>query len=82
MSLFGPIYVTAGLTLSAKDAAALQALAKAGTALAATSQAILDKLNEPAAGDLTPEQQAQVAELIARLKASGDALVAAEAANP
>ena len=87
MSLFGPVYVI--LSLSRKQEGWLQ---DAATALGLIGEhthgiqmaleALVAKLDQSGSGDLTPEQQAQVADLIAQLKASQTALSAAEAANP
>lgn len=82
MSLLGPVYVTSVLTLSAKESKALQDVARAAGGIDASLKALVEKLNEPPSEGLTPAQQQQVESLIAQLKASGDALTAAEAAQP
>jgi hypothetical protein len=82
MSLFGPVYVTSVLTLSRQQDKALRDVADGSQRSAAALEALVAKLNEPQDPGLTPEQQAQVHDLIAQLKTSGDALQAADAAQP
>ena len=81
MSLFGPIYVTSTLTLSAKDAKALQDVARAVLGIDASLRALLDKLTEPPAEVLTPEQAATLSALnatqAAKVAALRDALTPA-----
>lgn len=74
MSLLGPVYVI--LSLSQRQEAALVTGAQALQGLDASVKAVVAKLE---ASGLTPEQEAQVADLVAHLKASQTALGAAEA---
>ena len=78
MSLLGPVYVI--LSLSRRQEDALVTSATALDCIAGSLTAIVERLD--AASGLTPEQEQQVAALIAQLKQSGDALKAAEAAQP
>lgn len=77
VSLLGPVYVI--LSLSKRQEDALVQGAQALVGLDGSLKALVAKLDS---SGLTPEQEQQVAALIAQLKASGDALGAAEAANP
>jgi len=89
MSLFGPVYVILSLSRRQEDALidGMQALGLIGEhthGLQMALEALVAKLGDVGSGtgDLTPEQQAQVADLIAQLKTSGESLGAAEAAQP
>jgi uncharacterized coiled-coil DUF342 family protein len=67
------------LSLSRRQEDALVKSAEALQGLDASFKVLLTKLDT---SGLTPEQEQQVADLITQLKASGDALRAAEAAQP
>ena len=75
MSLFGPIYVTATLTLSAKQNAALQTIADSTASLDASVKALLAKLDTP---DVPPDLEAASTQL----GITTEALRAALAAQP
>jgi hypothetical protein len=84
MSLLGPVYVILSLSKRQEDALvggwhALEGVQSATESVAFCLNTLLSKLDS--AGDLSPEQQAQVEALIAQLKASQAPLAAAEAAN-